>query len=89
MKFFKALRSALRGDVYITTSVGEPTPPEDTPAYAVMEERGVTPCLWLKQWCKLTEKDGSLAFPENGSFNGAARQTLQRRSDEELPDDEA
>ncbi|KAJ1180680.1 hypothetical protein NDU88_005897 [Pleurodeles waltl] len=34
-----------------------------------MEERGVAPCLWLKQWCKVTEKEGCLAFPEHGTFN--------------------
>ncbi|KAJ1088432.1 hypothetical protein NDU88_001589 [Pleurodeles waltl] len=50
-------------------SEGEPTPPEGTPAYIVMEEKGVAPCLWMKQWCKLTEKEGCLAFPEHGTFN--------------------
>ncbi|KAJ1124332.1 hypothetical protein NDU88_002793 [Pleurodeles waltl] len=34
-----------------------------------MEEKGVAPCLWLKRWCKATEKSGSLAFPVNGTFN--------------------
>ncbi|KAJ1089610.1 hypothetical protein NDU88_002761 [Pleurodeles waltl] len=69
MKFFKALNSALSGDVYITASVGDPTQPEDTLAYAIMEKRGVAPCLWLKQWCKATEKEECLAFPEHGTFN--------------------
>ncbi|KAJ1124335.1 hypothetical protein NDU88_002796 [Pleurodeles waltl] len=85
MKFFKALRSALRVDVYITASVGEPTPPEDTPAYAVMEERGVAPCPWLKRWCKLTEKDGCLAFPENGSFNIMILENLRKALTEQKP----
>ncbi|KAJ1197704.1 hypothetical protein NDU88_001560 [Pleurodeles waltl] len=43
--------------------------PENTPAYIAMEEQGVAPWLWLKQWCKLTDKNGSLRIPENGTFN--------------------
>ncbi|KAJ1134513.1 hypothetical protein NDU88_000964 [Pleurodeles waltl] len=69
MKLFKALKSAMKGESYIKASVGEETPPEGTPAYIVMEERGVAPCLWLKQWHKLTEKHGSAAFPIHGTFN--------------------
>ncbi|KAJ1166230.1 hypothetical protein NDU88_006638 [Pleurodeles waltl] len=34
-----------------------------------MDEKGVAPFLWLKQWCKATEKEECLAFPENGTFN--------------------
>ncbi|KAJ1200889.1 hypothetical protein NDU88_004710 [Pleurodeles waltl] len=59
----------MKGDSYINVKVGEPTPPENSLAYIVMEERGVAPCFWLKQWCKLTEKQGALAFPEYGTFN--------------------
>ncbi|KAJ1083192.1 hypothetical protein NDU88_003352 [Pleurodeles waltl] len=59
----------MKGESYIKASVGEETPPEGTPAYIVMEEKGVAPCLWLKQWHKLTEKHGSVAFPIHGTFN--------------------
>ncbi|KAJ1168883.1 hypothetical protein NDU88_000795 [Pleurodeles waltl] len=59
----------MKGESYIKASVGEETPPEGTPAYIVMEERGVAPCLWLKQWHKLTERHGSVAFPIHGTFN--------------------
>ncbi|KAJ1125187.1 hypothetical protein NDU88_003623 [Pleurodeles waltl] len=56
---------------------GEPTPPEGTPAYIVMEEKGVAPCLRLKQWRKLTEKEGCLAFPEHGTFNTRVLENLR------------
>ncbi|KAJ1172114.1 hypothetical protein NDU88_003965 [Pleurodeles waltl] len=69
MNFVKAFKSALKGDVFIMATEGEPTPPEGTPAYMVMEEKGVAPCLWMKQWRKLTEKEGCLAFQEHGTFN--------------------
>ncbi|KAJ1107905.1 hypothetical protein NDU88_005292 [Pleurodeles waltl] len=69
MNFLKASRSALKRDAYIMASEGEPTPPEGIPAYIVMEEKGVPPCLWIKQWRKLTEKEGCLAFPDHGTFN--------------------
>ncbi|KAJ1205729.1 hypothetical protein NDU88_001156 [Pleurodeles waltl] len=59
----------MKGESFIKASVGEETPPEGTPAYIVMEEKGVAPCLWLKQWHKLTEKHGSVAFPVHGTFN--------------------
>ncbi|KAJ1176982.1 hypothetical protein NDU88_002249 [Pleurodeles waltl] len=59
----------MKCDSYIKASVGELTPPENSPAYIVMEERGVALCFWLKQCCKLSKKRGSLAFPEHGTFN--------------------
>ncbi|KAJ1152666.1 hypothetical protein NDU88_005441 [Pleurodeles waltl] len=43
-----------------------------------MEERGVAPCLWLKQWCKATEKEGCFAFTEHGTFNIRILENLQR-----------
>ncbi|KAJ1118186.1 hypothetical protein NDU88_006381 [Pleurodeles waltl] len=58
-------------------SEGEPTLPEGTPAYIVMEEKGVAPCLWRKQWRKLTEKEGCLAFPEHGTFNRRVLENLR------------
>ncbi|KAJ1090286.1 hypothetical protein NDU88_003421 [Pleurodeles waltl] len=67
--FGTPLESAMKRESYIKASVGEETPPEGTPAYIVMEEKGVAPCLWLKQWHKLTEKHGSVAFPIHGTFN--------------------
>ncbi|KAJ1149345.1 hypothetical protein NDU88_002155 [Pleurodeles waltl] len=69
--------SALKGDAYIVATDGEPTPPEGTPAYIVMEEKGVAPCLWMKQWRKLTEKEGCLAFPEHGTFNTRVLENLR------------
>ncbi|KAJ1119205.1 hypothetical protein NDU88_007391 [Pleurodeles waltl] len=50
-----------------------------------MEEKGVAPCLWLKQWCKLTEKDGCLAFAENGSFNIGILENLRKALNEQKP----
>ncbi|KAJ1115544.1 hypothetical protein NDU88_003768 [Pleurodeles waltl] len=51
-----------------------------------MEERGVAPCLWLKQWCKMTEKEGCLAFPEHGTFNIRILENLQRvLNEQKLP----
>ncbi|KAJ1177283.1 hypothetical protein NDU88_002544 [Pleurodeles waltl] len=58
-------------------SEGEPTPPEGTPAYIVMEEKGVAPCLWMKQWSTLTEKAGRLAFQEHGTFNTRVLENLR------------
>ncbi|KAJ1208199.1 hypothetical protein NDU88_003585 [Pleurodeles waltl] len=69
--------SALKGDAYIVATDGEPTPPEGTPAYMVMEKKGVAPCLWMKQWHKLTEKEGCLAFPEHGTFNPKVLENLR------------
>ncbi|KAJ1105295.1 hypothetical protein NDU88_002703 [Pleurodeles waltl] len=77
MNFVKAFKSALKGDIYIVATDGEPTPPESTPAYTVMEEKGVSPCLWMKQWRKLTEKEGCLAFPEHGTFNPKVLENLR------------
>ncbi|KAJ1091230.1 hypothetical protein NDU88_004357 [Pleurodeles waltl] len=42
-----------------------------------MEEKGVALCLWIKQWCKLTEKEGCLAFPEYGTFNTRILENLR------------
>ncbi|KAJ1144205.1 hypothetical protein NDU88_010507 [Pleurodeles waltl] len=50
-----------------------------------MEERGVGPCLWLKQWCKATEKDGCLAFPEHGTFNIMILENLRKVLNEQKP----
>ncbi|KAJ1098684.1 hypothetical protein NDU88_003791 [Pleurodeles waltl] len=50
-----------------------------------MEERGVAPCLWLKQWCKVTEKEGCLAFPEHGKFNIRILENLRRVLNELKP----
>ncbi|KAJ1110295.1 hypothetical protein NDU88_007648 [Pleurodeles waltl] len=69
-------RSALKGDAYIMASEGEPTPPEGSPACMVVEEKGVAPCLWMKQWHKLTEKEGCLAFLEHRTFNTRVLENL-------------
>ncbi|KAJ1180011.1 hypothetical protein NDU88_005239 [Pleurodeles waltl] len=42
-----------------------------------MEEKGVAPCLWIKQWRKLTQKEGCLAFPEHGTFNPKVLENLR------------
>ncbi|KAJ1091547.1 hypothetical protein NDU88_004667 [Pleurodeles waltl] len=42
-----------------------------------MEEKGVAPCLWMKQWRKLTEKEGCLALPEHGTFNPKVLENLR------------
>ncbi|KAJ1128752.1 hypothetical protein NDU88_007127 [Pleurodeles waltl] len=50
-----------------------------------MEEKGVAQCLWLKQWCKATEKEGCLAFPEHGTFNLRVLENLWRVLNELKP----
>ncbi|KAJ1208908.1 hypothetical protein NDU88_004291 [Pleurodeles waltl] len=50
-----------------------------------MEEKGVAPRLWLKHWCKLTEQDACLAFPENGTFNIGVLENLWKTLNEQKP----
>ncbi|KAJ1172213.1 hypothetical protein NDU88_004061 [Pleurodeles waltl] len=43
-----------------------------------MEERVVASCLWLKQWSKMTEKEGCLEVPEHGTLNIRILENLWR-----------
>lgn len=69
MKCFKEFKSLVRGDVTILVWKGEEEPPEGTPAHFMTTDQWLHTCSWLREWRRITEKEGALSFLKYGTFN--------------------
>lgn len=63
---WNCLKKLLGGKVNNSFLIGDA--PEGTPVHFMSINLGENSCMWVHQWCKITEKEVPLRFPKDGTF---------------------